>query len=343
MQLSFREKGLTSFDAAAVALEANDMSAQYGEVSAVRIVALDISHNSIQSFSGGRFLPSLEFLDASSNLLRSAMHLPTSLTRLNISCNQLESLVGLESLSRLQTLECQQNNISSLGVLPASLQSINASDNSLDSTDGFAHLFRVTKLSLHNNKLKSLVDIASLGAMKSLRHVTLSGNGVMENPKAIATLTGAISKLTTLDGLTLSQAQSSNANRMRTKKLHDVSITARSRAAKLSRSEASREGTMDAVLEQEIRSMEARVRELERLAKEQYEAEAKARKEHALVKQQLQRTTLIGEEQARDMDRLKETMSEEQCTLEALERTLESLEVAFERQHASLVAKRLER
>lgn len=354
MKLSFRGKGLLSFDANAVALEASELSMQersgFGSSSIgasssrqLRIVGLDISYNKMHTFLGARSLPFLEVLDASHNAFRSAMNFPVSLTRLDLSNNMIESLMGLDTLTQLQFLDASHNQIDSVGRLPGSLQILNVSHNALITTEGLGHLTKVTKLSLHNNRITTVAQTASLGTMKALRHLTIGDNPVSLNTKLILFLESEIPKLTTLDGVPLSQAHASFAYRAQKQKQQQQAAQVRARSATLARFQADAEGRFDDVVEHELRTLNARVKELERLAAGQYESEVKSRRDYAMAKQQLKRADEVTANQEREMQCLRDDIHRDEATTESLERTLESLERAFQQQHALIVMKKLER
>ncbi|CUI14445.1 leucine-rich repeat protein, putative [Bodo saltans] len=358
MKLSFRGKGLLSFDANAVAMEASELSlherstfgALAGGVAAsssssrqLRIVGLDISYNKMHTFLGSRSLPFLEVLDASHNAFRSAMNFPVSITRLDISFNVIESLMGLDTLTQLQFLDASHNHVDSVGRLPGSLQVLNLSHNSLITTEGLGHLTKVTKLNLENNRLTTVAQTASLGSMKALRHLTIGDNPVAQNTKLILFLEAEIPKLTTLDGVPLSQAHASFTYRAQKLKQQQQANQVRARTAKMARFQADTEGRFDDVVEQELRTLNARVKELERLASGQYETEVKCRRDFAIAKQQLKRTEEVASDQEREMQQLRSEIERDESTTESLERTLESLERAFQQQHALIVMKKLER
>jgi hypothetical protein len=358
MKLSFRGKGLLSFDANAVAMEASELSlherSAFGGLLApaggaassskhLRIVGLDVSYNKLHTFLGARSLPFLEVLDASHNAFRSAMNFPASITRLDLSYNAIESLMGLDTLTQLQFLDASHNQVDSVGRLPGSLQVLNLSHNSLGTTEGLGHLTKVTKLNLDNNRLTTVSQTASLGTMKALRHLTIGDNPVALNTKLILFLEAEIPKLTTLDGVPLSQAHASFTYRAQKQKQQQQATQLRARSAKMARFQADTEGRFDDVVEQELRTLNARVKELERLASGQYETEVKCRRDYAITKQQLKRTEEVAADQEREMQQLRGEIERDESTTEALERTLESLERAFQQQHALIVMKKLER
>jgi hypothetical protein len=348
MKLSFRGKGLLSFDANAVAMEASELSQQERSVMGssskqLRIVGLDLSHNKIHTFLGARSLPYLEVLDASNNMFRNVMNFPIALTRLDVSFNSIESLVGLDTLTNLQFLDASHNQVDSLGRLPGSLQVVNLSHNALISTEGLGHLTKVTKLLLDGNRITTIPQTATLGSMRALRHLTIGDNPVALNTKLIVYLQSEIPKLTTLDGVPLSQAQASLIYRSQKQKQQQQAAQVRARSVKMARFQSDMEGQFDDVVEQELRMLNARVKELERLAAGQYEAEVKSRRDFAISKQQLKRTEELSGEQGREMQRLREDIDHDTMTTESLERTLESLERAFQQQHALIVMKKLDR
>ena len=225
MKLNFREKGLVRFDANAVASEAADISNKKASA-LLRVSSLDISHNRIQVFLGGRTLVGLETLDASYNALRSAFHFPTSLVRLNLSHNELSSLAGIDTLTSLQYLDCSHNRVEDFGMLPCSLEVFKASHNRIASVDQLCHLFRLLKLHLDHNELSNTTSLAMLGGLSALRHVTITGNPVAEHPKIVAMLSDYIPKLTTLDGAPLSQAHASQSFRLLAKQRIDAERSA---------------------------------------------------------------------------------------------------------------------
>lgn len=347
MKLSFKDRGLISFDASAVAMEAADLSGQYGEAhgrSGVRVASLDISRNSIHTFLGARFLPHLETMDASHNALRSVMNLPASLVRLDVSYNCIGSLVGLDTCVHLQVLVASNNEVVELGRLPSSLQVLDLSSNALTSAEGMSHLIHVTKLHLHNNNIQNIAALAPLGGMKSLRHLTVSDNPVTAmHARLFHALESSIPKLTTLDGLPLTQAQASLAHRAALRKKEAESARLRTQAVRVATFHADAAGTVDSAVEQELRTLEARVKELECIARGQYDAEMRARKECGLVKRQLHRTEEIAQEQQRQMATLRSLMERDRESVASLERTHEALQRAFEQQHALIIAKKLER
>lgn len=352
MKLSFRGKGLLSFDANAVAMEASELSqhdhSTLGHSSSasarqLRIVGLDISYNKMHTFLGARSLPHLEILDASHNAFRSAMNFPVALTRLDISFNAIESLTGLDTLLQLQFLDASHNQVDSVGRLPGNLQVLNLSHNALLSTEGLGHLTKVTKLFLDHNRITTLPQTATLGSMKALRHLTIGENPVALNTKLILFLQADIPKLTTLDGVPLSQAHASFLYRAQKQKQQQQAAQIRARSAKMARFHADTEGGFDDVVEQELRTLNARVKELERLAAGQYESEVKCRRDYGIARQQLKRTEEVSAEQEREMQMLRDEIDKDEATTESLERTLESLERAFQQQHALIVMKKLER
>lgn len=337
MKLNFRDKGLVRFDANAVAMEAAEMSNKRASA-LLRVASLDISHNKIQVFLGGRSLVGLETLDASHNALRSAFHFPTSLVRLDLSYNELSSLSGLDKLTSLQHLDCCHNSITDLGMLPCSLEVLKLSHNRVSSLEQLCHLFRLLKLHLDHNNLENVSGLAVLGALTALRHVTIAGNPVADHPKAISILTDSVAKLTTLDQAPLSQASANQSFRLLSKQRIDAERSASLASKKLSRSK--RSDPTDAV-DMEIRAMTSKVLELERIAKEQYAIEAELRKKCQLLRQQRFRAERVVESQSMQIDRIASEIARDKDLISSLQRTCESLDRTYMQQHASLVSRRL--
>lgn len=340
MKLSFRDKGLVRFDAAAVASEAAEMSNQRSSSALLQVKTLDISRNKIQAFLGGRSLVGLETLDASHNALRSAFHFPTSLVRLDLSHNQLSSLSGIDSLTSLQHLDCSYNTLTDFGMLPCSLVVLKASHNRVASVEQLCHLFRLLKLHLDGNDLDNPTSLAMLGALTALRHVTIAGNPVSEHPKIVMMLTDYIPKLTTLDGMPLSQAAASHSVRLLSQRRVEAEKSARIESKRMNRSHSRHNDPTD-MIDVEFRATATKVQELERLAKEQYALEAELRKKCQLLRQQKYQSDRVMESQQLQIDRMRSEINRDKDLCASLQRTCDSLDRTYMQQHASLVSRRL--
>ena len=346
MKLSFRSRGLGSFDATAIAVETNELTKNHNlRNQDVDVDTLDLSYNKLTIFAGGRALKKLRVLDLSHNFLRGALNFPSSLTWLNIADNRISNFSGLDSLTQLRHLDASNNEIVSPSNLPASLQTLVLSNNQIESCLLLGHLHQLLKLHVDGNNIRKLEDLACLGGLNNLRHLYIANNPVCDNPKYFSVLVGCVRKLSTLDGATLSQAQ---ANRMvqaqalqesRRRKERISSVASALRSSQPSTAAASE---ADDVLWRELRGMEARVKELERISGECYESERRERRRNALLQQQHKQVDNIIAAQERQVQECRDEIQRAESTIGHLERTLGSLEGSFRFQHAALVSKRLE-
>jgi Leucine-rich repeat (LRR) protein len=351
MKLSFRHRELTSFDATAVAIEASGLSASGrssgGGSSSISVVQLDLSHNSLHTFIGGRSLPQLVEFNVSHNLLRSVQNFPLNIVKLDVSHNKLEHLHGIEHLQRLTSLDCSHNIIQDIEAdwLPASLQTLALSHNQIRDAIGLCHLHKLLKIFLDHNNIGSVGGVVCLGGLKALRHVTIQGNPVCTNPKLLPALTASIPKLTTLDGLVLSQAQANQifrvaqaaAEKQRAARHHESQQMAAVRRA------AVRQDAEDEAAEAEVRRLEARAKELERLAAVAAADEHRLRRQNKLLQKQLRNVSEVLEAQTEQLQLSRAEVAKQTQFSETLRRTLASLDRTFKQQHASIIAKRLVR
>ena len=349
MKLSFRNRELTSFDATAIAIEAQGLSSNRGLANnpAVQVVQLDLAHNALHAFIGGRSLPHLSEFIVSHNLLRTLQNFPVNIVRLDVSHNKLEALHGVEHFGRLVHLDCSHNFISEIvpDALPASLQTLVLSHNHIHDAIGLCHLHKLLKVSLDHNSIATVAGVVCLGGLKSLRHITIQGNPVCASPKLLPALTASIPKLTTLDGLVLSQAQANQIFRVA-----QVSAEKQKAARQLEQMQQAavrrsfvRKEAEDEAAENEVRRLEARAKELERLAAIAVQEESKLKRQNQLLHKQLDNVAGVLESQNQQLTVTRHEIEKQSQFAETLRRTLASLDRTFKQQHASIIAKRLER
>ena len=349
MKLSFRNRELTSFDASAIAVEAQGLSLNRGMTNnpSVQVVQLDLSQNALHTFIGGRSLPHLADFMVSHNLLRSVQNFPVNVVRLDVSHNKLESLHGIEHLQRLAHLDCNHNCISDIvpDALPASLQTLVLSYNQIRDAIGLCHLHKLLKVSLDHNSINTVAGVVCLGGLKSLRHITIQGNPVCSSSKLLPALTSSVPKLTTLDGLVLSQAQANQIFRVAqvaAEKQKAARQLEQMQHAAVRRSFVKQEAEDEAV-ESEVRRLEARAKELERLAAIAVQEESKLKRQNQLLQKQLGNVSSVLEAQTHQLAATRHEIEKQSSFAETLRRTLASLDRTFKQQHASIIAKRLER
>jgi hypothetical protein len=350
MKLSFRNRDLTTFDATAVAIEASGLQASSGRQQrggGVSVVQLDLSENALHTFIGGKSLPQLVEFRVAFNLLRSVQNFPVNITTLDVSHNKLEHLHGMEHLQRLVTLDCSHNAIADVppDLLPVALQALNMSHNRVKDAIGLCHLHKLLKVQLDHNCIAAVGGVVCLGGLKALRHLTVHENPVCTNAKLLPALTTSIPKLTTLDGLVLSQAQANQIFRVQ------QAVTEKQRLARqqASRQEAAarradlRQEAEDEAAESEVRRLEARAAELERLAVLAAGEEARLRRQQKLLAKQLFTVDDVLEAQTAQLEVSRLEIGKQRQLGNSLRRTLASLDRTFKQQHASIIAKRLER
>ncbi|XP_046741429.1 leucine-rich repeat and coiled-coil domain-containing protein 1-like [Diprion similis] len=119
--------------------------------------------------------------------------------------NLISKIENLECLPKLDTLNLAHNSIRMIENLDSlkNLKTLHLSHNYLRETADFEHLKdlnHVTILDLSHNRIESFDVVEVLGAMKSLRVVTLTGNPVIKSIKMYRkTMTLKCKKLTYLD------------------------------------------------------------------------------------------------------------------------------------------------
>jgi Leucine-rich repeat (LRR) protein len=347
MKLSFRHRDLTTFDATAVAIEASGLSSSSrGHSSGVTVVHLDLSHNAIHNFTGGRALPQLTEFNIAHNLLRSVQNFPVNVVKLDVSHNKLESLAGIALLAQLLSLDCAHNHIQHIeaNLLPCSLQSIVLSHNRIQDALGLSHLHKLLKVHLDHNDIAAVAGVVCLSGLKALRHITLEGNPVCSSTKLLPSLTACIPKLTTLDGMVLSQAQ---ANMLfRAQQAARVKQTAAREHERLqevaSRRAAARQTAVDEAAEAEIRRLGARASELDRLVRIAAAEEQRLLRTSTLQQKQLRNVSDVLANQTEQLELSRLEIAKQGEVAEALRRTLASLDRTFKQQHAAIMAKKLE-
>ena len=168
----------------------------------IRLVILDLSHNSIRSISRALDnMTSLEELHLDNNLLDSLDGLQNSksLRVLNITNNRIKtinqiekflnliylfannnsltSLTGIESSTKLFRLEVANNKLTSIEPVKnlVKLRYITADSNSIDTTIHLSKLTLLEYIYFKDNKLKSLEGFKNL---RNLRKIKLDGNQI---------------------------------------------------------------------------------------------------------------------------------------------------------------------
>ena len=376
MKLSLKDRGLTVFDGETVVASSSAVldkreGAPRTKPTATDIVALDLSHNHLEVLISARALRFLTELDVSHNHLVSLVSIPPTVKRLNIAHNKLTSLDGIQGLDSLAFLDFSNNQITDVdrhGDWPNSLTTIIASHNRLTTAKGFLRSQSLIKLHVDHNKIGHLDELVVLGGLRALRHISVNGNPVASNPRLLAALTNSLPKLTTLDGMTLSQAQANrmmiasterqrSASRSRSSargKASDVSsiggISALGRSRQSSRwtkddRDSDEEEDVDEVerhdQELRMRALEAKVKELRRLAAESDERETDLRKRNKQLREQMKRAIAVWEEQDFELERLRNDNDALGTKALSLQRTVNSLDNAFRSQHASVVYSRI--
>lgn len=312
MKLSFRNRDLVVFDATTVAEEMGALQMSHSEHgAALPVVSLDVSSNRLQQFLSGSLLTHLTDINLSHNQLRHVAEMPRMLQRAQLSHNRLVSLEGLAHCSQLTFLDVQVNELSddALCSVPSSVTTLVISDNQVRSLRCLLHVSQLLKLLADGNNLKKVSDIVCLAGLRFLRHLTLRGNPVCTNSRLIPSLTSNLPKLTTLDRVSLAQAQ---ANRIYQVQLDTKRAEAASHARELSTIHASLNRTRRAIEEHtahdavELRLLEAKVEELERLfSAENKERDALSRR-NAQLSGQLEQLESVRVMQEWDLGRLRD-------------------------------------
>ncbi|ORC92297.1 putative leucine-rich repeat protein (LRRP) [Trypanosoma theileri] len=353
MELSLCRRGLQSFDATTLLLEATDKP-QQGKNAPLRenyipVRALDLSHNNITSFAGREALWCLTVLDLSNNSLNSldATSLPSCLARLKISNNELQSLRGLASaVPKLQELDVSFNRITSSGIgdLPKTLSTLILQGNLIDSVSPLLTLQHLSNLDLSSNRIVDIKELRRLGVLRALRYLELHGNPVMENSDTVPLLLEAVPKLIRLDRKPLSQAgenQMFKVNRSRSAKKNSGESQRKRINEPLSHRSSTVRQSNKSDTDMETRLLEVRVKELTRLVMSAEKAEQQLRYQKKILQEQISACAGVIESQAMELERLESKINELKSEETALKEPAAELEQTFEQTHASLVAHRL--
>ncbi|KAH9601479.1 Leucine-rich repeat [Trypanosoma melophagium] len=353
MDLSLCRRGLQSFDATTLLLEATDKPQQGKNAPSrenyIPVRALDLSHNNITCFTGGESLWCLTVLDLSNNSLISldATSLPGSLTRLKIANNKLQSLRGLAAAApKLQELDVSFNRItsSSMTDLPKSLSSLILQRNLMDSVSPLLMLQHLSNLDLSSNLIVDIKELQKLGGLRALRYLEIHGNPVMENPDTVPLLLEAVPKLIRLDRKPLSQAgenQMFKVNRSRSVKKNSGGSQGKKISEPPSHLSSTGRQSNKSETEMETRLLEVRVRELTRLVTSAEKTERQLRYQKKILQEQLSACAGVIESQAMELERLESKINELKNEEAALKEPAAEVEQTFEHTHASLVAHRL--
>ncbi|ESL11333.1 hypothetical protein TRSC58_00918 [Trypanosoma rangeli SC58] len=354
MDLCLSHKGLQSFDASTLLLEATDGLRQEEKKAPSRdryiaVRALDLSHNSIARFAGGQALFALAVLDLSHNSLATleASSLPGGLVRLNVAHNALQELQGLSSFTpRMQELNVGFNRITSQHVngLPKGLTTLLCQSNLLDSVRPFVFLLHLSSLDLSSNQIADVDELCRLRELRALRHLELRGNPVMSAPEAVPSLLDAMPKLISLDRTPLSQAgenQMFKFHRSRSAKQNQGESQLRTRSRSLPHRSSMRRQDSKSGAEMEVRLLETRVKELARLLNDAEKRERQLRYQKKVLHEQVSACAGVIDSQAMQLERLGKRIGELKDEEASLREPVAELEQTFEQTHASLVAHRL--
>ncbi|EKF31580.1 hypothetical protein MOQ_004579 [Trypanosoma cruzi marinkellei] len=353
MDLSLSHKGLQSFDASTLLLEAPDISLQGKSAPSreryIAVCTLDLSHNSIARFAGGQALSRLAVLDLSNNSLDTldASSLPGGLIRLRVAHNKLQSLQGFSSfVPRLQELNVSFNRITSQSIsdLPKGLTKLLCQSNLIDSVRPFLGLAHLSSLDLSLNQIFDTNELSRLGELRALRYLELRGNPVMTAPEAVPSLLAAVPKLISLDRTPLSQAgesRMSKVNRSRSAKRDQSKSRQRTSSRLLSNGSGSKRHDGKSETDMELRLLETRVKELARLLKDAEKTEQQLRYQKKILQEQVSACAGVIDSQAMELERVGRRIKDLKSEEAALREPVAELDQTFEQTHASLVAHRL--
>ncbi|KAH8605430.1 hypothetical protein ERJ75_001607700 [Trypanosoma vivax] len=182
------------------------------------------------------------------NGLKSLDALPSTLIRLDVSNNELSSLSGLSECKMLTLLNARHNQLTCISGLEQnlSLSHLFLGNNKISFVDGIAHLFLLETLDLGHNKLKTQSAVRPLSLCRSLRHLVLRGNPVVESMKKCyhPVLRNLCPSLMFIDGARLHSSQLSNSGR--TQSSHEAVDGARGAGAALALASENKDGTCTA-------------------------------------------------------------------------------------------------
>ncbi|KEG10909.1 putative leucine-rich repeat protein (LRRP) [Trypanosoma grayi] len=353
MDLCLSRRGLQSFDASKLLLETSEKSRQGKNPPPrecyIAVRALDLSHNSITSFTGRHALWCLTVLDLSNNSLSTldASNLPGGLIRLKLAHNTLQGLQGLATaVPKLQEMDVSVNRITSsaIGDLPKGLTTVLCQSNLIDSVLPFLQLQCLSSLDLSSNQIADLGDLRRLGEIRSLRHLEVRGNPALTEPEALPSLLEAVPKLIRLDRVPLSQAaenQMFKVHRSRSAKGSQSGSQAMVRSGSLSNRSATRRPNGKNESDMETRLLETRVKELTRLVGAAEKSEQQLRYQKKILQDQVLACAGVIDSQAMELERLMGKINELRDEETSLKEPAAELEQTFEQTHASLVAHRL--
>lgn len=174
---------------------------------AINIVELDISNNTIRSIEAVQNMPSLKVLNCKKNVIVDLTPLTknSNLTQLDISYNAITTIAPLSKLTGLTLLEANNNAITDIGSIDTltSLSYLNLSYNAISDVKKIASCSALTDLSISSNEIS---DISALGALENLMYFDFSYNKVTQLPtwskdSDLVSINGSHNLITTIDSL----------------------------------------------------------------------------------------------------------------------------------------------
>ncbi|XP_005098087.2 protein phosphatase 1 regulatory subunit 7 [Aplysia californica] len=173
------------------------------------ITVLDLSNNKLETLAPLSYLPNLEELYASGNLIGKIGDLSKckKLQEVDLSRNRLFDLLGIANLPNLKILDASQNQLTclkSVGKL-RSLEELNINANRVSSLSSFANVFpKLQILFACDNMISSWDEICSLSDLAELVELFVSANPFTmedgEMPTYHLHVTMALPNLEVIDG-----------------------------------------------------------------------------------------------------------------------------------------------
>lgn len=354
-------RGLTVLD-----LSHNELTQLCGHALPTTLVQLNLSYNRLTQFPQlAESTPRLQHLDISHNRLsdegeteNASRSLPTSLTQLITEANALESLTPFRHLLHLVKLNVSHNCVASVEALHAlrpllSLRFLDLRGNPVcgdaasaagaSAGSAAAAAAAAVRAGAKDTSSSSVHTHGSRSRTSSLDRLSTRRP---HQESLMAVLNKVVPRLSHLNGAALSQAPENRRFKTQQKmhtdseRRHDRSASDKRKDASADRSYAStsRSEAATARPAMEVRLMQAKVSELRRLLLAAQDEEGKARRERALLTENVKSTALVIDQQGAELEKLQEAMAQLREEEQQLRVPMAAAEESFEQVHASLLA-----